>query len=324
MLADWGERSPRWAGVRSASVDVRGTDVHVLRADGPSGGTPMLLVHGLGGSATNWLDVMRGLASLGPVLAPDLPGFGRTEPPAPGATRIGGNARFLRALLHAVGWDRVVVVGNSMGGTISLLLAERAPEHVARLVLVSPALPAPLTALPQLPRATFLRFAPFLVPGLGRAVLRRMWSRMTPEEIWEEGAAFVHGDPDRVSPEMRAVGIDNLHVGRESGWRLPGFVAAAESVVSAVTTARPLLRAVDAVAAPTLVVWGDADPIIGRPVVDGVARRRPDWDLEVLEGVGHVPQIEVPRTFVEVVTGWLAGRSAHGSDDGGREVEVPA
>lgn len=305
MFEDWGVRSPRWAGVRSESIDVHGTAVHALRVDGPADAVPLLLVHGLGGSATNWLEVARELSELGPVLAPDLPGFGRTEPPRPGATRIGGNARFLRALLDTVGWDRVVLIGNSMGGTIAILTAELIPDRVDRLVLVAPALPAPLADLPRLPAQTFLRFAPFAVPGLGRAVVRRLWSRLTPEQLWEDGAAYVHGDPSRVSSEMRAVGIDNLRLGRESGWRLPGFVAAAESLVSSVLTARSLLRTVDAVTAPVLVVWGDADALVARPVIDGLRLRRPDWELHVLEGVGHVPQIEVPGRFAEIVMGWL-------------------
>ncbi len=311
MLDDWGVHTPRWSGVRSERIDVHGTMVHALRADGPRDGTPLLLVHGLGGSATNWLEVVRALSEHGPVLAPDLPGFGRTQPPKPGATRIGGNARFLRALLDVVGWDRMVLVGNSMGGTIATLTAGRIPDRVERLVLVAPALPARLSALRRLPRRTFLRFAPFAVPGLGRAVLRRLWSRMTPEQLWEDNAPYVHGDPSRVSPELREVAIDNLRIGRESGWRLPGFVAAAESLVSSVLSSRPLLRAVDAITAPTLVVWGSADALVSRAVIDQIVARRPDWDLEVFEGVGHVPQIEVPERFVAVVRAWLdAGRVA--------------
>ena len=314
MLADWGQRSPRWAGVRSELVDVCGTSVHVLRADGPPDATPLLLVHGLGGSATNWLEVLRPLSRVGPVLAPDLPGFGRTEPPARRAPRVEANTRFLRALLDAVGWDRAVVVGNSMGGTMAVLLAAREPDRAERLVLVAPALPAPLRHLPQLPKETFRRFAPFLVPGLGRTVLRRMWGRMSPEELWVDSAAFVHGDPGRVSVELREVGIEGLRHGREHDWRLHGLAVAAESVVGAVTTRRLLLRAIDAVAVPTLVIWGAKDRLVGRPVIDGLVQRRADLELRVLEGVGHVPQIEAPDAFVEVARRWLT--------DGGRRAST--
>lgn len=306
MLEDWGERAPRWAGIRSEVLDVRGTAVHTLRSGDEQPGVPQLLVHGLGGAATNWLEVMGGLAKRGPVLAPDLPGFGRTEPPRPGASRVGANARFLHALLDELGWDRVIVHGNSMGGLLTTLLAAREPERVAGVVLVSPALPASRRDLPKLPGKTFGRFAPFALPGAGAAVMRRAWQTMTPEQLWQDTLEFVHGDPNRISPEIAAVGIDNLRYGREVEWRLPGFVSAAESLVAALLSGRALRDAIDVIVAPSMLVWGDRDQLVGRPVIDHVRRRRPDWRVEILSGVGHVAQIEVPERYLALVDDWRA------------------
>lgn len=313
---DWGVRADRWAGIRSETLRVRGTDVHVLRRDAepgvPADAPTQLLVHGLGGSATNWIEVMGRLAAHGPVIAPDLPGFGRTAPPGPRAARPTSNARFLRGFVDDVGLGRVVLHGNSMGGMIGVLLAELAPEHVARLVLVDPALPGPVRSASAIAPKTLARFAPFVVPPLGRAVLRRAWATMTPEALWQENVDFVHGDPTRISPEVNRVGIDNLAWGREQPWRLDGFVTAATSVVAAMTVRRgPLGRAVDAVDAPTLLLWGDADQLVGRHVIDHLVERRPDWDAHVFEAVGHVPQLEAPDDYLEVVAEWLAdGRAA--------------
>jgi pimeloyl-ACP methyl ester carboxylesterase len=301
---DWGERSERWAGVRSEVIDVRRTAVHVLRSGDEVDGTPQLFVHGLGGSATNWIEVLSGFAEDGPVLAPDLPGFGRTEPPVPGASRVRANARFLVALLDQLGWDRVVVHGNSMGGLLSVLLAELAPGRIERLVLASPALPTRRRTMRQMDRLTFRRFAPFFLPGVGTAVMRRMWATMTPEQLWEDQLEYIHGDPARLSPEVRELGIANLNYGRETHWRLPGFVAAAESLVSALLTSSDVIRAMDAVAAPTLLVWGDADRLVGWPVIEHARRQRPDWSLEIMETVGHAPMVEDPRGYLEVVRRW--------------------
>jgi len=58
----------------------------------------------------------------------------------------------------------------------------------------------------------------------------------------------------------------------------------------------------------TLVVWGDADALIGRPVIEHLHRQRPDWDYTVLPGVGHVPMMEAADRYVAVVRAWLEGR----------------
>ncbi|WP_052664090.1 alpha/beta fold hydrolase [Nitriliruptor alkaliphilus] len=308
---DWGVRADRWAGIRSEVLDVRGTAVHVLRHDAapgaPADAPTQLLVHGLGGSSTNWLEVIAPLAEHGPVLAPDLPGFGRTEPPHRTAARTGNNARFLRALLRTVGLERVVLHGNSMGGLLAVLLADLEPDRIERLILVDPALPGPVRAASRIAPRTLARFAPFAVPPLGRAGLRYAWRNGTGESLWQETIDFVHGDPSRISPEIAALGVENLDWGRRQPWRLDGFVAAATSVVAAVTVGqRSLGQAVSRVEAPTLLLWGDADRLVGRPVIDHLRRRRPDWDAHVFETVGHVPQLEVPDAYLEVVTGWLA------------------
>ncbi|MTV26467.1 alpha/beta hydrolase [Nitriliruptoraceae bacterium ZYF776] len=312
MHTDWGERTARWAGIRSETVSVDDTEVHVLRAaaapDAPADAPTQLLVHGLGGSSSNWLEVLSALTAHGPVLAPDLPGFGRTQPPRPSAARTGVNARFLRRLLAHEGLDRVVVHGNSMGGLLSVLLADLAPDRVERLVLVDPALPAPVRSVGRIPARTLARFAPFLVPPLGKALLGYSWRRFDGATLYEQTAEFLHADTSRLSPEITALGAEHLDWGRDQPWRLDGFTTAATSVVTAMTVGqRSLGQAIARVQAPTLVVWGDQDRLVGRHVIDHLADRRPDWEVQVLPGVGHVPMLEVPGTYLEVVGDWFGG-----------------
>ena len=304
MHDDWGERAERWLGIRSEIVDVRGTMVHVLRADGPEDGPVQLLVHGLGGNATNWLEVIPTLARYGPVVVPDLPGFGRTEPPRRAGSRIRANVGFLHAFAEKLGIERAIVHGNSMGGLIAVLLAAMDRDLVERLVLVDPALPGPRNQLYRLTPQTVMTFAPFAVPRLGRRVMGRMYASRTAEQLFDENQRYVHADPSRIRPELMEIGRANVAFGQTTTWRLDGFVAAAESLVTELLAPRAVWRAVEDVQAPTLMVWGDHDQLVGRQVIDGVVKRRGDWALHVFEGAGHAPMAEVPDEFVEVVMRW--------------------
>ena len=309
-MQDWGQRDERWAGIRTDAVDVRGTPVRVLRADGPADGPRQLLIHGLGGAATNWLEVMGGLARNGPVAAPDLPGFGATAPPRGSAADVRANARFVPALCDALGWDRIVLHGNSMGGMIATLVAAHRPDLVDRLVLADPALPAARRDAHRIPPKVMTRFAPFVVPSVGRWVLGRAWERASIDELYADTIDLVYADPDRVRPAIREVAMDNLRLGRETDWRLPSFVAAARSVVALVVGRRTLTRAIDRIAAPTLVVWGSEDQLVSRPVIDELRRRRPDFAIRVLDGIGHAPMLEAPDRYLDEITTWMGRTSS--------------
>jgi len=63
-------------------------------------------------------------------------------------------------------------------------------------------------------------------------------------------------------------------------------------------------EAIDRVAAPTLLLWGDQDPLIDRTVIDSLITRRTDWNLRVIHAAGHVLPMEVPDRYVAVVTSW--------------------
>ncbi len=310
MERDWGVRDPAWAGIRSEILWVGTAPVHVLRADGPSAGPTQLLVHGLGGAAINWLDVIGPLSERGPVLVPDLPGFGRSQPPRARASRIEHNLAFLQALLRTTGVTRVEVHGNSMGGMLATLLAAAVPEFVSRLVLADPALPGPTSRLRELDPQALQLFAPFVVPALGERRMTRWYAASTAEELMAENERFVHADPSRVRPALREVHLDNAEYGKRHPWRLESYAAAASSVVRLLLGRRRLDEALDRMAAPTLLLWGDGDRLVGRPVIERVLARRPDVELVELAGVGHAPMMEDPAGYVAAVTGWLDGSAA--------------
>lgn len=310
-LGDLGARSARWAPLRSGFVDVRGTEVHTVRgglapADGGAD-VPHLFVHGLGGGATNWLEVMAALGEDREVITMDLPGFGRTVPPRFSAARVRANARFIPAFMDAIGVDRAIVHGNSMGGMLTTLLAGIAPGRIERAVLVAPALPTAKSDLTHLSGPVFRRFAPFVVPGVGSTALRAFWGRADVDALMEDVLALTVADRATLSPAMLGIMRENLMLGKRSPWRVESLAYAVESLVAALLGGRELGEAVRAMAADTLVIWGDADRLVGRPVIDHLVGQRPDWTYVVMPGVGHMPMMEVPDRYVAAVRAWLDG-----------------
>src|SRR6516165_48158 len=306
--SDWGERSPRWAGIRSQRVEVCGRSVHFLTADAARPGAPAhLLIHSTLGSATNWLDTIRPLTACGRVIAPDLPGTlaGHTAAPHRRAARAQNGARFLRAFTATLGLTDVVAHGWSMGGLVALLFADLAPERAGGLVLVAPALPGPLSAAQELGWQTLGRVTMAAGSPALRGLLRLTGRRLLELKKRRYDLAAYGGDPSRLSHDITALWAEELDQMRARPDRLPDAVAAFASAVSAMyVNRRPVREAIGRVAVPALLLWGDQDPLIGRPVIDDLTARRPDWSLHVFESVGHLLPVEAADAYADVVAEW--------------------
>lgn len=325
---DWGERAARWSGIRSETVDASGVKVHCLVADQPlTSEVPVhLLLQNPANGASNWLDVMATLRAQAPVIAVDLPGTiaGDTELRTRRAASIETNASFVRDLLDALGLDRVVVHGWSAGGMIALLFAHHAPERVAGLVLVAPALPPPMSdgearLWRTLGRAGLAVGAP-MVRGLLRLSARPVlaWS----VRQLEDPASTAHskpregGNPTRMSAEIADLMREEMSAVE------PKRIENAVTVYASVTTMmlvrrRPVLDAMRRTEVPTLLVWGAEDHVTPRASVDDWMTQRPDWGFVVLDGVGHAPPLEAPTEYARTVIEWApdgrpsAGRPPH-------------
>jgi len=158
---------PFWQQLR---VEVRGRPIFVRQGPEVPGSTPIVHVHGFAVSGSYLLPTARALAHRATTLVPDLPGHGRSRAHAP-ALGISSLARALLEVLDALGTERVVLVGNSMGGPVCLELAHRAAERVAGIVLASPAgglhnqpLRRALTQLARDVRREQLRMVPVVLP----------------------------------------------------------------------------------------------------------------------------------------------------------------
>lgn len=312
---DWGERADRWSGVLSQLVEIGGNQVHYLSANstGTAGaGRTHLLVHPMGTGSWSWMDVVGPLPASGPVIAPDLPGAGRTRPAEKRAARAEHGPKFLDEFCEALNLEQVVLHGHSLGGLVGALFAARHPQRVSHLVLTSPALPGRPDP-PRFPRAwrTALTIAPVIAPipmRVGMRIKSRAWRRWQddPTNPSLAEAVFRRGaDVNRISPQLLtliAEEVDRLRL----PWRIDGALQAAVSAVTALTVDESTVRGeLDRIQVPTLVLWGERDRALPRSLVEDLRQARPTWTFRDVPGIGHLLPWEAPTTYLDLVQAWI-------------------
>ena len=268
-------------------------------------GPSVLMVHGLAGSAINWIAVGPEIARTHRALAIDLAGFGQTPLLNRQAT-VGANANLVHEFIAAVVGEPVLLIGNSMGGHISILEAADHPDVVSAMVLVDPAIPGAHVRRPE--PAMLGVMAALSVPGLAQTILDRQSRALGPEGLVARAFAMVCADPGRLDPAVVEAHVqltrERSHLGRQNGRAL---VQATRSIGLRMADPRFWTK-VAAVRCPTLVIHGSLDRLIPVAAARELARRRPDWKLEILDGVGHVPMLETPGLFMQTLRSWDAYR----------------
>lgn len=283
----------------SRTVDLDGS-THYLDFGGPEDAPPLVLVHGLGGSHANWLAVGPALAEQHRVLAPDLAGHGLTLPDHRG-TDVDSNQRLLDRFLREVVGEPVVLAGNSMGGMISILQADRHPDTVRALVLVDPAVPGPRRDLdPQVAR----NFVVYSLPGVADAVLAARRRRLEPSDQVQQVLELCCVDSRRVPVDVveHSVGLATRRQqvrGVDSA-----FLDAARSVMRHLLRPTRLQEAMRRISVPVLLLQGDRDRLVPLAAAHRAATEHPDWELRVAEDVGHVPMLEAPDWFLDTYRDW--------------------
>jgi pimeloyl-ACP methyl ester carboxylesterase len=284
----------------SRTVDLGGP-VHYVDFGGPDDGPAVVLVHGLGGSHLNWDLLAPLLRSHARVRAIDLPGFGRSEP-GDRRTTVHDNVVVLDRFLAEVVGEPAVLVGNSMGGMISILQAARSPRTVTGLVLLDAAVPGPRRALDPLVAVTFAVYA---VPMLGERFLWLRRKRSTPLAQVRDMLRLCGVDPDELPSEVIDRSITLLEQRQDVAGMDKAFLSAARSLVRLLVDPRGYRKAMASVGVPVLMVQGDQDRLVPVAAARDISRRHPDWQYLELPGIGHVPQLQVPEQVGAEILAWL-------------------
>jgi pimeloyl-ACP methyl ester carboxylesterase len=267
----------------------------------------IVFVHGLGGSHLNWCRIGPQLAAGRRALALDLHGFGLT-PGLRANTTVQANARLLDQFINEVVGGPVILVGNSMGGLISILETTAHPDRIKGVVLIDPALPLP----PQKPdwqvSGQFLLYA---LPGLGELAVAKIMSRTQPETAVQQILQLCFADPSRADPEMIKAEValaTRRHpaTSTQATARARVFLAAARSLLRVLARRGNYQKMMAGIDVPVLLIGGEEDRLVPIAAIRQAAARNPGWESLFLAGVGHVPQLEVPDAVTEAIRDWLA------------------
>jgi pimeloyl-ACP methyl ester carboxylesterase len=288
---------PRRIWIDGAMLHVRDTPPATATAE------PAVYVHGLGGSSQNYTDVAGLLADRFDGQAVDLPGFGYSDPSA--RYSIPAFADRLIKLLDHESRGPVHLVGNSLGGSISVRVAALRPDLIRTLTLISPAMPF------LDPRRTAQgRVLPILALPRAERLLAWGMARLTVEEMAEQVLQACFGDTSRVHAQRRAEAIEEIRMRYSVAHYPHAYLGTLRGLVSSFLRAylpgmNSQWRLAARITAPTLVIGGLNDKLVDPRVSAQVAKLIPDSRLLMLPGVGHVAQMEVPRLVARAVVGML-------------------
>jgi pimeloyl-ACP methyl ester carboxylesterase len=249
------------------------------------GGPPLLLIHGLGASSFSFRHNLMPLGKKFRVLAPDLPAHGSSPAPLDGDYRLEALARGLNDFLELHGIRQAAVAGNSLGGSLALLLARDYPERVSALILLGPAVA--VTRVPWI-------FYPLRLPLVGElaAALTGPWTIHLALRLAYHRRELI--TPEVVAGYARSV--------REFPRRLAFRRFCQQLQIPPLPEIAAMLQKIHQ---PTVLIWGQEDRILPVRQAAWVQERLPQARTHLLRDVGHAPQEEAPTAVNEIIIDFL-------------------
>jgi pimeloyl-ACP methyl ester carboxylesterase len=255
-------------------------------------GPLIVLLHGMAGSSETWERVMPALAADHRVIAPDLIGHGESAKPG-GDYSVGAYANLIRDLLERLGEARGTVVGHSLGGGVAMQFAYQYPERCERLVLVSSGgLGREIHAML---RAAVLPGAEFVLPWLSVAAARTIGTAVN-----TLGRFGFRESADLAETWRSFTSLEDPSARRAFLLTVRSIIDLRGQRVNA--TDKLYLSA----GLPTLIIWGEQDPIIPVAHAHRAHEIIPESRLEVFPRAGHYPYLDDPERFAASVLDFIA------------------
>jgi len=255
-------------------VDVEGSRIRYLK-DGSSKRN-LILIHGLGASAERWNNIIPNFSKHYTVYVPDLIGFGLSDKPSADYTTE-FFANFIASFLTKLGIKTTTIMGSSLGGQIAVEYASQHPSTVEKLILVSPA-----GAMKQ------------STPALDAYIMAALYP--DPESA-KTAFSMMTGN----NKEIDSITVDSF-VRR---MQMPNAKFAFMSTILGLKNAPEISQKLEILEIPTLVVWGELDPVIPVKYAEYFVKKIRDCRFYQMEDCGHTPYVESPTEFTKIVLDFL-------------------
>lgn len=243
-------------------------------------GPNVILLHGLADDLTVWEQTIPALKSKYHVWAIDQIGFGQSDKPFINY-RVSVLVEFLHAFVKKAGIEKATLVGNSLGGWVAAAYAHAHPDRVEKLVLVCAAGYWP-TGIRELRREELMQIS-VSSPSAYRATMKWMF----------------HDDSLVTDAAVEQYYTSQLK--RNDGYTINQFI---ESVLRREDRLDSLLPAIKT---PTLILWSREDEATPLPIANAFAKALPNAQTTIIEGCGHMPQLECAGKTNEALLKFLSG-----------------
>jgi pimeloyl-ACP methyl ester carboxylesterase len=252
-------------------------------------GPVLLLVHGFGDNLWTWDGWTKELTSRYRIIRVDLPGHGLTGAPTGTRIDVAADADLIAALAKKLALPKFVVAGNSLGGAVAWQVAVRHPDILKGLILVDAA---------GLPSDKPAQKPPFVFQLLQYQWARAILKTIDSKPLIVSSLKGEVGNPAVITPQI----VDRwAELQRAPGHR--------DILLGAPLTGKSLSATAEIhkIALPTLILWGEIDPVLDLSVGKKFAAAIPGAHLVVYPHVGHLPQIEIPQASAKDVETFLGG-----------------
>ncbi len=252
----------------------------------------VVLIHGLGGYIENWLSNLNILASPFRFYALDLVGHGLTDKPSFFSYAVADLTQFVKDLMQQLKIEHASLIGHSLGGAISLRLANDSPEMIDKLIVVD--------------GAGLGREVNFFPPTVSLLDRFEMLSRPRSRPSVAKSLSMAVADPsvitdDLIETECRMSAQPGSQLARlKTAWAMFNLSGQRK------TFYEPTLSSLPSISQPALIVWGSLDPLLPVAHSQVAAARMPNASLRIFDQCGHLPFLEHPDEFNQMAVEFLS------------------